>query len=325
MGTWNVQFELLASWPMRTGGESLGRNFNRSSARRGAALLALGLLVAGGVACTAIDVTTDGTAPDAAPSSTGTAPIPTGTGTGTSALDAAPAPDARADAMTADATADAEADGASDAPTSDASDAATPDATPDAGAAIPVMPGADGVLRGTVGGSREQSWTGTLRLPNANCPASAQTINMGPISCCRFVGSFGAVSRVPVEFDLTTRAGTLAGAPIGPFAAAIVDPDGTLRFRQPTLLHAQTAWVAGVEMGRHMLAPASEVEESSKLLSLALVRPVSDSLRNMQVSWNPTTKAFRITMDLTMYQATPAGSCGLPSGDSSGRLNFDLR
>jgi len=281
--------------------------------RRGGALLGglLGLFVVSGVACSAVDTVGDGgVSPDASATATATVTsTSTATGTGTGAPDAAPPVDG--------STTDAEADGASDASSGDAS--------ADGGTAVPVLPGVDGILRGTVGGNREQSWLGTLPLPNANCPASAQTVNMGAISCCRFNGSFASVSRVPVEFDLTTGMGTLAGAPIGPFGAVVVEGDGTMRFRQPTLLHAQKAWVAGVEMGRHMLAPASEVEESSKLLSLALVRPVSDSLRNMQVTWNPTTKVFRITMDLTMYQATPAGTCGLPSGDSSGRLIYDLR
>lgn len=277
--------------------------------------LALGLFVVGGAACTVIEgvgIDDPGETPDASPTSTSTTPVPTGTATGTGAPDAGPAPtDAAADATLADADVDAATDASLDGATD--------------GGATPVMPGVDGILRGTVGGLVEHSWVGTIPLPNAGCPASAQTVTMGQISCCRFGGSFPNASRVPVEFDLATGMGTLAGAPIGPFGAVIVEGDGTMRFRQPTILHAQKAWTAGVEMGRHMMAPASEIEEATKLFSLGLVRPVSDSLRNMQVTWNPTTKVFRITMDLTMYQANAAGTCNLPSGNSSGRLFYDLR
>lgn len=279
-------------------------------------LVLLAGLVVGGAACTFLDVSPGGEdGADAAPTTTTTTTTPTPTGTGTP--DAAPAPsDASADVTSVDA----EGDAANDA----SADGGGADGAADGGA-IPVMPGADGILRGTVGGLVDQSWVGTIPLPNAGCPASAQTVTMGAISCCRFTGSFPNASRVPVEFDLATGMGTLAGAPIGPFGAVFLDGDGTMRFRQPTILHAQKAWTAGVEVGRHMLAPASEVEEATKLLSLGLVRPVSDSLRNMQVTWNPTTKVFRITMDLTMFQANPAGTCGLPSGNSTGRLFYDLR
>lgn len=291
-----------------------GGYVGRVRVRGALGLLVLAGFVVGGAACTFLDVSPgaeDGA--DAAPTTTTTTTTPTPTGTGTGALDAALSPgDASADVSLVDAASDADTDGS-------ASDGAAD------GGATPVMPGADGILRGTVGGLVDQSWVGTIPLPNAGCPASAQTVTMGAISCCRFTGSFGNASRVPVEFDLTTGTGTLAGAPIGPFGAVIVEGDGTMRFRQPTILHAQKAWTAGVEVGRHMMAPASEVEEATKLLSLGLVRPVSDSLRNMQVAWNPTTKEFRVTMDLTMFQANPAGTCGLPSGNSTGRLFYDLR
>lgn len=278
---------------------------------------ALAAVVAGFVACSPVDSGgEDGGAtsgPDAATTSTasGTTTAPTGT------VDAGGSPDA----TTNDATSDAAID-------------ATSDATLDAGAdgdaadsgAVPVMPGADGILRGLVSGVRLQEWVGRMRLPNSTCPAGAATVTAGPISCCSFAGSFGNVVSVPVVFDLTTRSGTLAGAPIGPFAAPIVESDGTMRFNAAAFLEAPKAWKAGVAMATANSAPALDIGEATRFYDApALVYAVSDSLKSMVVTWNPTTMAFRIRFDVTNYQATAAGTCGISGGQETyARLHFNL-
>jgi hypothetical protein len=290
--------------------------------RRWGAALVVGSFVIGGAACTVIDgVGVDPSEePDAAPTSTATTPVPTGTATGTGTPDAGPAPtDAAADATLADAEADATSDAEVDG---GAVDGATD------GGATPVMPGADGVLRGTVSGPRTHEWVGKIRLPNATCPAGATTITSGAISCCAFAGSFGSLGgAVPVVFDPVTRSGTLAGAPIGPLAAPITEADGTLRFQAAAFLEAPKAWAAGIEMARAAGAPAGEIAEATRMYeNPALMRAVSDSLKYMVVTWNPTTKVFRIRFELTNFQATAAGTCGIVGGqETSARLLFDLR
>jgi len=226
---------------------------------------------------------------------------------------------------------DAGADGEADAADTDAAtDASTDtDATTDAGDAGSgaVVPGSDGILRGLVGGLRSQDWTGRIRLPNATCPAGATTVTSGGISCCSFGGAFGNVARIPVVFDLTTRSGTLAGAPIGPLSAPIVEADGTMRFQAAAFLEGPKAWQAGIEMARAGSAAAGEIAEATRMYeNPALMRAVSDSLKYMVVTWNPTTMAFRIRFELTNYQATSAGTCGIPGGQETfARLAFDLR
>jgi len=287
------------------------------------------MVAALGAACTVVDTTGGGSE---APDATTTTTVPTGT-TPAPAVDASADAPSPTDAASGDAAAGDGAPG--DSAVADAADGATNDAAmtdasadaADAGAISgPVLPGVDGVLRGTVAGTREHSWIGTLRLPSAACPAGARTVTQGMVSCCVWSGGFSGTSSAPVTFDLTTATGTLAGSPIGPLGAATLDVDGTMRFRQPTLLHAVKGWDASIAISARLGAPASTLAGAEQLLRpTALVAPVSDSLRNMQVTWNPTTKVFRITLDLTMFQNTTAGACPIPPGPSAGRLIFDLR
>ncbi len=292
---------------------------------RSVTALTLGLFVVGGAACTVIDgvgIDDPGETPDAAPTSTSTTPVPTGTG----APDAGPAPsDAAADATLADADVDSGTDGsaASDADT----DGGSADGGADAGA-DPVMPGADGVLRGLVGGNRIQEWLGTIRLPDATCPPGATVRTAGQISCCGFSGSWsGGVGRIPVVFDPTPRTGTLAGAPFGPLSPAVTDPDGTMRYQMAAFLEGPRAWQAGIEMSRLGSATATQLAQATRMLeNPALMRAVSDSLRYMVVTWNPVTKAFRIRFDLTNFQGTSAGTCGIIGGQETfARVQYDLR
>lgn len=290
-------------------------------------LVVLAGFVVGGAACTFLDDVSQGRedGADAAPTTTETTtpPMPTGTGTGTGAPDAAPPIDASADGGDVDAGADAEVDGGG---TDGASDAA-PDSAPDA-AADAVMEGADGVLRGFVSGARFQDWAAKIRLPNATCPAGARTISAGSISCCVFEGALqGNVGRIPVVFDPATRSGTLAGAPFGPLSAPVTDPDGTMRFQMAAFLEGARAWQVGIEIARASGAPAGEIAEMVRLYeNPALVRALGDSLKYMVLTWHPTTKAFRVRFDTTTYQATAAGTCGIPGlQDSIARLQFDLR
>lgn len=276
---------------------------------------ALATVVATFAACSSVDSGTEdgGTSPDAATTATATSTntAPTGTVDSGSSPDAASS-DATSDAVS-DATSDASLDGGADG---DASDSG----------AVPVRPGTDGVLRGLVSGMRTQEWVGRIRLPNATCPAGFTTVTSGAISCCAFGGNFGSVVRVPVVFDLTTRSGTLAGAPIGPFAAPVVESDGTMRFQAAAFLEGPKAWKAGIEMASANAAPAVDIAEATRLYDApALVSAISDSVKYMVLTWNPTTLAFRIRFDLTNYQATAAGTCGIPGGqETSARLQFDL-
>jgi hypothetical protein len=277
--------------------------------------VALASVVATFVACSSVDtVPEDGvTSPDAATTSTasGTNTAPTGTLDSGSSIDAA-SNDATLDAVS-DATSDASLDGGADGD------------APDSGA-VPVKPGSDGVLRGLVSGVRTQEWVGRIRLPNATCPAGFTTVTSGAISCCAFAGNFGSVVRVPVVFDLTTRSGTLAGAPIGPFAAPVVEADGTMRFRAAAFLEGPKAWKAGIAMASANAAPAADIAEATRLSAPpALMSAISDSLKYLVLTWNPTTQAFRVRFDLTNYQATATGTCGIPGGqETSARLQFDL-
>lgn len=277
--------------------------------------VALAAVVASFVACSSVDSGTEdgGTSPDAATTSTasGTTTAPTGT------VDAGSSPDA----TSSDATSDAVGDATSDAPLDAGADGDAADS-----GAVPVMPGSDGVLRGLVSGMRTQEWVGRIRLPNATCPAGSTTVTSGPISCCAFSGNFGSVVRVPVVFDLTTRSGTLAGAPIGPFAAPVVEADGTMRFQAAAFLEGPKAWKAGIEMASANAANAADIAEATRLYDTpALVSAISDSVKYMVVTWNPTTMAFRIRFDLTNFQATGAGTCGIPGGqETSARLQFNL-
>ena len=293
-------------------------------------LAALGA-VSVAVAVAACTVVETGGADDGGPSpeasTTGTT---TATTTGTGAPDAAPPPsDASADATLVDA----EGDSASDADTDGgaASDADTDGGATDGGSdagADPVMPGADGVLRGLVGGNRFQDWLGTIRLPNATCPPGATTRTVGQISCCGFSGSWGgSVARIPVVFDPTTRTGTLAGAPFGPLSPAVTDPDGTVRYQMAAFLEGPRAWQAGIEMSRLGSATPNQLAQATRMLeNPALMRAISDSVKYMVVTWNPTTKAFRIRFDVTSFQGTTAGTCGISGGQETfARVQFDLR
>ena len=288
--------------------------------------VALGILAHACTPITGVAIDDDA----AAPTGTTTTTAPTTTST------APPVPTADGAVMTNDAAiavdggvADADTDGGADADTDADVDAGSSDAggdaMSDAGGPIPVLPGADGVLRGTVGGAVTHSWVGQVRLPNAGCPPGARIYTSGMYQCCGWSGSFGAVANMPVEFDLTTGSGTLAGAPIGALSALGPDVDGTLRFRQAAFLHATKGWNASVAMATLMMAPPAKVTEARDFLGLGIVRPISDSLRNMTVTWNPTTKLFRVVSDLTMFQANATGQCapGLPSSEA--RLLFDLR
>ncbi|MFO0639325.1 MAG: hypothetical protein U0183_08930 [Polyangiaceae bacterium] len=294
---------------------------------RSVTALALGLFVVGGAACTVLEgvgIDDPGETPDASPMSTSTTPVPTGTATGTGAPDAGPAPtDAAADVTSADAAGDSASDAGTDADT----DGSAVDGGADAGA-DPVMPGVDGVLRGLVGGNRVQDWFGTIRLPNATCPPGATVRTAGQISCCGFAGSMsGGVGRIPVVFDPTTRTGTLAGAPFGPLSPAVMDPDGTMRYQMAAFLEGPRAWQAGIEMSRLGSATATQLAQATRMLeNPALMRAVSDSLRYMVVTWNPVTKAFRIRFDLTNFQGTSAGTCGIIGGQETfARVQYDLR
>ncbi len=288
------------------------RPWRKNGLRCAAAAATFGLLTILGSACT-----TSATAiPD------GGAEGPDGAPTPTPSRDASSADSGGDSASPGDAAlADTGADGAPDS--SFMLDGGATDATSDG--ATPVMPGAGGILRGTVGGIVTHSWAGHMRLPTPSCPPGATTYSAGTIQCCRWSGNFGNVSRVPVEFDLSSGTGTIAGVLFGPLGAPVTEPDGTIRFRQPTILHAEKSWNASAAMAGHMMANPAKVTEAQNFLRLGVVRPVSDSLRNVQVTWNPTTMAFRIVVDLIMFQATTAGTCapGLPASEA--RLLFDLR
>lgn len=293
----------------------------------GIAGLVAASVVVGLGACTIVETggaDDGGSSPEA--SATGTS---TATSTATAASDAAPVPsDASADVVVADAAGDSASDADLDGGGNDADpDGSAADGGADAGA-DPVMPGTDGVLRGLVGGSRFQDWFGTIRLPNATCPPGATTRTAGQISCCGFSGSWGGtVARIPVVFDPTTRTGTLAGAPFGPLSPAVTEPDGTLRYQAAAFLEGPRAWQAGIEISRLGTATANQLAQATRMLeNPALMRAISDSLKYMVVTWNPTTQAFRIRFDLTSFQGTSAGTCGIVGGQETfARVQYDLR
>jgi hypothetical protein len=253
------------------------------------------------------------TSPIDAGSDSATAPTATATGQ-------APE-DASLDAATIDAT-------ATDASDAGALDASAPiDGGGDASAPVPVRPGADGVLRGTVTSmTYEHRWNGALRAGNANCPANATVVDGGGVMCCVWSRAFVAtqVVNVPVTFDPATRTGTLAGAPIGTYAGPTPpDANGTVEYLiNPSANHRAKAWEASNAMGELMGESATLVAESRAFPALALVQEIIMSISSARISWNATTGAFRLfeTHPLTPL---PAGRCGNQS--SGGRVALDLR
>ena len=262
---------------------------------------------------------TPATDPSDGGSSADATPAPSVTGTVVAPPDASVAPPA--DATTPDAT------------SPDASDAGPLDASPpsdggaDAGGPVPVRPGADGILRGTVTSvTYEHRWNGALRAGNASCPANATIVDGGGVMCCVWSRAFVATQAVniPVTFDLTTRTGTLAGSPIGTYSGPTPpDANGTVEYLiNPSSSHRAKAWDASNAMGELLGESAALVAESRAFPALNLVYEVIMSLSAARVSWNATTSTLRI-YETHPLVSVPAGRCGNQS--SGGRLAYDLR
>lgn len=216
-----------------------------------------------------------------------------------------------------------------DASATDASSDAPTDASVDAADASigPVRLGADGVLRGAVTSvTYEHRWNGALRAGNASCPANATIVDGGGIMCCVWSRAFGAtqVVNVPVTFDLATRTGTLAGAPIGIYSGPTPpDANGTVEYLiNPSSNHRAKAWEASNAIAELMGESATLVAESRAFPALNLVYEVIMSLSAARVSWNATTSTFRI-YETHPLVSIPTGRCGNQS--SGGRLAYDLR
>jgi|GEM_PF-6704934 len=251
----------------------------------------------------------DDTAP--APADSGPSADATATDAGSDATNSTPDAADPADAsVSADAPSDA---GPLDAPVDARSDASAPS----------VVAGADGVLRGVVRGAVLQDWTGRLTA-DASCPAGAQQVAAGPITCCVFGGGApNSAAGVAVTFDPATRTGTLAGAPFGPLNAPTVAADGTQTYAMPAFLEAKRAWQIGIEVLRPTGSAAAIAQMTRMLANPALVNPTSDSGRNFVVAWNPQTAAFRVGIDLSSFAGTATGTCG--NGTSTARIQFALQ
>ncbi|HQY60146.1 MAG TPA: hypothetical protein PK141_02040 [Polyangiaceae bacterium] len=289
------------------------------TARGMLAVWVVGLATVAG-ACSGETAPAPGEAEAGAPSRTTTVPVPppAPTTSGSAGLDASRPPTDASD--TSDAAPDAPTDAAPDAPTDaapDASDAApdAADAAPDAGGSTLVQ-GADGVLRGNIVVGGERIWDGSATLGSASCPVGAMTMR----GCCRYFGNFMRGAAVPLELDLATGATTIAGIGMS-LGAPAPQADGTLRFQRATITVATPMWRVGVEIARAAGESAQEIDEMSKLLDVA--RPISDSLRNMVVTWHPTTKVFSLRLDSTGFQGN-ASACA--SGVSTfGRVTLSGR
>jgi hypothetical protein len=255
---------------------------------------------------------------------------------GGSTVDATPATSVTGTAVPlpdASVTPPADATPPSDATSPDASDAGpddgglVTDAASDAGGPVPVRPGVDGILRGTVTSvTYEHRWNGALRAGNANCPANASIVDGGGVMCCVWSRAFVATQAVniPITFDLTTRTGTLAGSPIGTYSGPTPpDANGTVEYLiNPSSSHRTKAWDASNAMGELLGESAALVAESRAFPALNLVYEVVMSLSAARVSWNATTSAFRI-YETHPLVSIPTGRCGNQS--SGGRLAYDLR
>ncbi len=223
--------------------------------------------------------------------------------------------DGRVTAHDASGATDARQDG--DAATLDAS--AGKDATVDGGVAgpVPIVVGADGVLRGTVSGPVEHRWHGEATAGSASCPAGSVVVG----ACCEWDGAYvtASVVNIPVVFDPATRAGTLAGAPIGPFGAGMVGPTGVITWQiNPSAFHWEKGWVANEAMGVGVEAPAT-VAASQHFFALKLVREILISVSSARVTWDPGAGILRL---LEAHPLTPlvAGPCKNATGRTSWNL-----
>ncbi len=255
-------------------------------------------------------------APDAAPRPT-SPPVPSSSSDGAISLADAAAPTDAALPTDAATLADAPADAPTDAGPPDAGDDASDAAAPP----IPVALGADNVLRGHVHGTFTHDWRGVIRLsPSAPaCPAPAPagtpiTVSNGA-RCCVWRGAFAAtsVANIPVELDLTTRAGTLAGSPMGVYSGPPPDASGAFRHTvSPSTFHLTNGWKATEAIGDLIGESSALVAESRDyftLIASGAMREVLISLSSAEVQWNPTAGTFRIR---DTHQVTPgtAGTCG---------------
>ena len=225
-----------------------------------------------------------------------------------------PTPDANVPRDSASPDTSAPDTSAPDAGPDDAStDAGPGDAAPDAPTGA-VVEGPDGVLRGTVSGTIEHRWHGSLVMTNPKCPAGATVVR----GCCEWDGAFvsTAVTDVPVTFDPATRTGTLAGSPIGPLNAGPTSPTGVLSWQLPSASHWGKGWRANqaIGVGRET---AATLADSQAFFALNIVNEVLMSLSLATVTWDPANKI------LTLREAHPL----TPSGGScqaNGRTSWDL-
>lgn len=223
-------------------------------------------------------------------------------------LDASP-PDASeaVDAALEEASTDASTDAVTDVSV-DAADGGTS-----------VVLGADGVVRGTVGGTIVHKWHGSLVATDPRCPVGSVVTN----GCCVWDGTFAnlTVTNIPIVFDIATRSGTLAGSPIGAYGVGPTDPDGTLSFQtNPSANQFPNHWPAMDALGVVSGESAATLAASKEFKTLDLVVPVIFSTSYARVRWNAARSEISLFENHLLQRKAGTG-CGTgANGQSSWTL-----
>jgi hypothetical protein len=207
-------------------------------------------------------------------------------------------------------------------------DAAAEDASEDAGTVLVdasdggtadggtgVVLGADGVIRGTVGGTIVHTWHGSLVATDPRCPVGSVVTN----GCCVWDGTFAnlTVANIPLVFDVATRSGTLAGSPIGAYGVGPTDPDGTVSFQtNPSSNQFPKHWPAIEAIGLVSGESAATLADSKEFKALDLVVPVIFSTSYARVRWNAARSEVALIENHVLQRKAGVG-CGTGSNGQS--------
>lgn len=273
-----------------------------------------------GMACSASDlVLIPDDSPDATSVADGAVPdVPVNRAdTSTPAVDASLRPPVDA-APDAPPEPDGGTDAALDAPMIDAGDA---------GGGVVVGP--DGVLRGTVSGPIVHEWHGVLKAGNAACPPGSVVVGAMPAAtppvagCCEWNGAYVTtmVTNIPVVFDPATRAGTLAGSPIGPFGNGPTSPTGVVSWQiNPSATHMVKGWNATEAMGIGV-ETAANVAASQQFFALDLIKEVIIGVSTVSISWDAANRKLSLREG---HQLVPKIAGGLNCNSATGRTGWTL-
>ena len=208
------------------------------------------------------------------------------------------------------------ADASLDSGTEDAAADAAPDVMVDAAdGGTSVVLGADGVIRGSVGGTIVHKWHGSLFATDARCPIGSVVTS----GCCVWDGTFAnlVVTNIPIVFDTTTRAGTLAGSPIGAYGVGPTEPDGTVSFQtNPSANQFPNHWPAIEEIGLLSGESAATLAASKAFKALDVVIPVIFSTSYARVRWNAARSEVTL-FENHLLSRRGGGGCGAGSSGQS--------